>query len=168
MKSLLPLLACVVIACLLIAADDAPPADKRELLSRHETVAKLQVIEDRKCMGLTTLCPDQCGHSGKFATFKIIAYIAYDKPGEYGDPKAETFTVQLSDNHGNPKLAKSIADTIGTLKPDQFARLDWNHDYVTRTDPGGGSSSFPERTITKLEPLTDAEAQKLSDGAKKE
>lgn len=167
MKSLIPLLACVAIACLLTAADDAPPAEKRELLSRHNTVAKLQLIDQRKCMGRTALCPDQCGHSGTFATFKIVAYIAYDKPGEYGDPKAETFTVQLSDNHGNPKLAKSIADQINALKPDQFARLDWNHDYVTRTEPGGGSSSSPERTITRLEPLTDEEAQKLIDAAKK-
>lgn len=44
------------------------------------------------------LCPDRCGHSGKLATFAIVKYLRYEKPGEFGDPRQEQFLVLIEDN----------------------------------------------------------------------
>jgi len=119
---------------------------KRELLSSHSTIAKFTGIKDQRCMGRTSRCPDECGHSGKLASFEIIEYLAYEKPGEYGDPKQTTFQVLIEDNHGNAKVPANILTTIKSLKPDTQIKLSWNHDYVTKNN-----SSRPERPITKIE-----------------
>src|SRR6476620_8941834 len=83
--------------------DKPKPADgeTRKVLAEHQTVARLQAVEARKCRGPTALCPDDCGHSGDFGTFDVLAYVAYQKPGEYGDEKATTFTFQVEDNRKN-------------------------------------------------------------------
>lgn len=122
------------------------PKEKRELLSSHDTMARFTGIKDHKCMGLTSMCPDECGHSGKLATFEIVKYLNYEKPGEYGDPKQEQFMVLIEDNKGNVKVPAEIHMAILALKPGDLIHLKWNHDYVTRD-----RSSFPERPITLLE-----------------
>jgi hypothetical protein len=137
------------------------PGEKREMLSLHKTVAKFSGIASRRCMGLTTLCPDNCGHSGEFATFDIIAYLAYEKPGQYGDPKAESYMFQIEDNRKKLKVASELAQQVRELKQGDFVLLDWQHDYVTKTD-GGGSVSSPERTVTKLQKITKDEADALT------
>lgn len=128
----------------LLHAEELAP-EKRELLSSHSTVAKFTGIKDHTCMGKTGLCPDRCGSSGKLATFEIIEYLDYKKPGEYGDPKQTTFQVLIKDNHGVAKIPAEILAIIETLKPDTKVKLSWNHDYVTKD-----RSSSPERVITKL------------------
>lgn len=120
--------------------------EKRELLSSHSTVAKFIGIKDHECLGKTSLCPDRCGHSGKLATFEIIEYLDYQKPGEYGDPKQTSFQVLIRDNLGNAKIPAEILSIIESLKPDTKVKLSWNHDYVTRN-----KTSSPERPITKIE-----------------
>lgn len=119
----------------------------RILLSSHTTLATLTSITDHRCLGLTTLCPDQCGHSGKLASFQIIKYLSYEKPGQYGDPKQETFQLLIEDNLGNAKIPAPILEKITTLKPGTEVHLTWNHHYITKD-----GSQFPERTIVKLEP----------------
>ena len=121
---------------------------KVELLSSHDTKAKFTGITDHKCMGLTSFCPDRCGHSGKLASFEITEYIAYEKPGEYGDPKQETFQILIKDNMGNAKVPDEIAKDILALKAGDAVHLQWNHNYVTKD----GTSS-PDRPIAKLELL---------------
>lgn len=121
-------------------------SEKRELLSSHSTIARFDGLKDHRCMGLTSLCPDECGHSGKLASFKIIKYLAYEKAGEYGDPKQEVFQILIQDNMGNAKVPAYILAKIRALKPGEEIKLDWNHDYVTKE----GSKS-PERVITKIE-----------------
>jgi hypothetical protein len=122
------------------------PQEKRELLSAHDTVARFTGLTDHTCLGRTSLCPDRCGHSGKLATFEIVKYLNYEKPGEFGDPKQEQFQVLIEDNMGNVKVPAAIRKTILALKPGDSVHLKWNHDYVTRD----GSSS-PDRPITLLE-----------------
>jgi hypothetical protein len=119
---------------------------KRELLSSHSTVAKFIGIKDHECLGKTSLCPDRCGHSGKLATFEIIEYLDYQKPGEYGDPKQTSFQILIRDNQGNAKIPAEILSIIESLKPNTKVKLSWNHDYVTKDN-----SSSPERPITKIE-----------------
>jgi hypothetical protein len=121
------------------------PQEKRELLSSHDTTAVFKGIKDHTCMGLTSLCPDRCGDSGKLATFDIVKYLNYQKPGEYGDEKQESFMVLIEDNMGKAKVSAAIRDAILALKPGDKVHLKWNHDYVTRD-----RSSFPERPIQEI------------------
>lgn len=135
----------------------AAPDESRDLLSSHDTVAKFVGVKDHQCRGLTSLCPDRCGDSGSLATFEIVKYLRYEKPGEYGDPKQEQFQVLIENNMKQSKVPDAIRDAIVDLKPGDLVRLTWNHDYVTRE-----GSKFPERPITKVEPLTKEQAEKLT------
>jgi hypothetical protein len=129
-----------------LVPDNAPVREEdRELLSSHDTEARFEGLSDHQCMGRTSLCPDRCGDSGKLATFVIVKYLAYEKPGEYGDPKQERFSVLIEDNMKNPKVAVAIRDAILALKPGNLVHLKWNHDYVTQ-----GGSKFPDRPIVEL------------------
>lgn len=131
--------------------------EKRELLARHETLAEFTGLQFHRCRGLTSLCPNQCGHSGNLATFRIIKYLAYEKPGQYGDPQQEQFQVLIENNLGQSQLPAAQAETLKNLKPGQYVRLAWRHDYVTNN---GGSS--PERPLTRIEKLTPEQAAKLA------
>lgn len=143
-----------------ICATEPAAEEKREHLAVHDTVATLQKVEFRLCRGLTSLCPKECGHSGNFATFTIKKYLKYDKVGEFGDPQQTAFLVQISDYDKRPQGDPAILKAVQDLKPGDFVRLTWHHDYVTKA----GSSS-PERPIIKLEKLTAAEAAALLDKA---
>lgn len=136
-------------------APPAAPREQRQLLSSHDTLATFEGISDHRCMGATRLCPDRCGSSGKLATFKITRYLAYAKPGEYGDPKQDKFMVLIEDTQKNAKVAEPILKAINALKPGDIVRLKWNHDYVTRE-----RSKSPERPIVSLTTLTPEEAEK--------
>jgi hypothetical protein len=145
---------------LLVFGADAPAAppkgDGRELLSEHQTVARFDGVAYQQCRGLTALCPDKCGSSGDFASFNIVGYLFYKKPGEYGDPMQERFTFQVEDNMKNAKVSAELLATLKGLKKDDYVLLSWNHDYVTKA----GSSS-PERPVTKVGKITKDEAEKL-------
>lgn len=141
--------------CLLGAAVLASGAERRELLARQETVAEFQGLHYQQCRGLTTLCPDKCGSSGNFAQFRIVKYLVYEKPGQYGDPKQEEFIVQVDTNLGELKLPVQQVKIIRDLKSGDFVRLAWRHDYVTNN-----GASYPERPLTAIEKLTPEEAKK--------
>jgi hypothetical protein len=126
------------------------PQEKRELLSSHDTTAIFRGIREHTCLGRTSLCPDRCGHSGKLATFEVLEYRHYEKPGQYGDPKQERFQILIEDNMGKRKVSDEIHAAILALKEGEKVHLKWNHDYVTKD-----RSSSPERTITLLEKLKE-------------
>jgi hypothetical protein len=135
----------------------APPRKNgRELLAEHHTVAQFTGVAFQKCRGLTSLCPDKCGSSGDFASFKILGYVLYKKTGEYGDPMQESFMFQVEDNMKNAKVTPELRAAVTALKKDDYVLLSWNHDYVTNN---GGSS--PERPVTKVSKITKEEAEKL-------
>jgi hypothetical protein len=129
-------------------------AAKVETLARHETVAEFRGTNYHQCLGLTTLCPDRCGESGKLATFMIVNYLKHEKLGEYGDPKCDAFAFLVENNMKHPKVPDDIRAAINTLKPGDFVLLSWKHDYVTIQ---GGSA--PERPITKLEKIAPVGTQ---------
>ena len=139
------------------AVKPADPASKRELLSSLDTVARFKGLTDHKCLGRTSLCPDRCGDSGKLATFEILRYLKYDKPGQYGDPKQDQFMVLIEDNMEHVKVPKDIHAAVIALKPGDLVHLCWNHDYVTKNH-----ASFPERPIKDLTPLTKEQADNLT------
>ena len=138
--------AAVAVLALAGVAAAQQPDEKRELLSRHETVAEFTGTRYHQCMGKTSLCPDRCGSSGTVATFRIVTYLHYEKPGKYGDPEKTEFVVMIENNMKEAKVSAEIRKTIDTLQPGDRVLLSWNHDYVTI-----GRSSRPERPIVKLE-----------------
>ena len=129
-------------------------AKKVETLARHETVAEFRGTSYHRCRGLTSLCPDKCGHSGSLATFRIVNYIAYEKLGEYGDPKCEEFAFLVEDNMKHPKVPANIHAAVNSLKKEDVVLLSWKHDYVTSE---GGSA--PERPLTRLEKIAPVGTQ---------
>lgn len=138
--------------CLLGAEAPAGPGDGRKLLSRHDTIATFEGIVDRPCRFRTALCPDRCDHGGKVAVFKINRYLDYEKPGEYGDPKSETFQFQVEDTQGKAKVPESLRKSVKELKKGDLVRLEWRHDYVTQE-----GSSFPERPVVRLDKVEAGE-----------
>ena len=136
----------LMLACGLFAqarAEDKP--DKVDLLARHETLAELQEVKYRTCMGMTGHCPDKCGHSGEFAHFKIVKYLNYEQTGKWGGKK-ETKMIQISDFNKKPQGDEKINAIIRELKKGDKVYISWDHNYVT-----GIKGSFPERPITKFE-----------------
>eukprot|EP00668_Euglena_longa_P040988 GGOE01053941.1.p1 GENE.GGOE01053941.1~~GGOE01053941.1.p1 ORF type:complete len:241 (+),score=62.91 GGOE01053941.1:31-723(+) len=122
------------------------PCDARssEVLSIHETEAKFSGLQNVPCHFRTALCPDRCNHGGDAASFEIVSYLRYVKPGQHGDPQKVKFQVKLSD-------AGLFADRIRALSEGQTVRLNWVHEYVTIEDQEGRKTHRPERTITLLE-----------------
>ncbi len=133
-----------------IQAADRP--DGVKLLSSHETIAVFDGTRFQKCRHRTASCPDKCNHAGTVVSFSVKEYLNYAKPGKYGDPKAEKFQVMVEDQLGTLKVSKDILAKIKALKSGSTVKLSWNHDYVTKD-----RSSYPVRTITKLEVLKKVE-----------
>jgi hypothetical protein len=153
----------VVSTTLSVLAQDAPskePAERRELLANHETVAVFDGLNYRLCRGRTALCPERCGDSGEFANFAIKKYLKYEKPGRYGDPEQPSFLIQVSDFHRQPKGDPKILETVKSLQKGDYVLLSWHHDYVTKQ-----GASFPERPIVKLEKLAPEKAAELLRGS---
>ncbi len=123
-------------------------ATKVDTLARHETVAVFRGAKQHRCMGLTSLCPNKCGHSGTLVTFKIVNYLSYERLGEYGDPKCDEFAFLVEDNMKRAKVPDDIRDAVSSLKQGDIVLLSWKHDYVTSK---GGSA--PERPLTRLEKI---------------
>ena len=119
-----------------------------EILARHETLAEFRGTRPHRCRGLTALCPDDCGESGTVAEFRIKRYLAYERPGEYGDPKAEQLVFMLEDNRGNPKATADVRAVVQALEEGDRVLLSWNHLYVTVDGHAG-----PERPVTRLEAI---------------
>ena len=73
-RAFLVLLTLAIASVALAAAKEPPkkPAEKRELLSNHETLAVFEEVKFRECLGRTSRCPKDCGDSGEFAVFSII------------------------------------------------------------------------------------------------
>lgn len=137
-------------------AQAAAAKETRDLLALHVTVARFDGVAQQTCRGLTEMCPDRCGQSGKFATFTVLGYLAYAKPGEYGDPKQTTFQVQIDDTQGNKKLPAELSAKIAAMKAGDTVLLTWRHDYVHRD-----GASFPERPIILLDPISAKDAGQL-------
>ncbi|XP_066917699.1 uncharacterized protein [Clytia hemisphaerica] len=129
---------------------------KRDLLSKHETVATFGGLEDMRCRHLTGRCPDRCGHGGIIAVFPVVKYLNYEKPGEYGDKKQENYRVRPSDPVEKSGLTPERKAVLEGLKSGDYVLLSWNHDYVHT----GGCSS-PQRPITKLVKISKEEADEM-------
>ncbi len=157
MKTWLMLSALTVLG---LTAAPARAEETRELLSLHDTVAVFEGISLHRCLGRTALCPDRCGDSGNLAKFRILGYLDYQKPGEYGDKQQGAFSFLVDDTLKQLHIPAAFADIVRALKPGDRVRLVWRHDYVTRKD-GGTEMKFPDRPLQTIEPLTPEQAEAL-------
>ena len=66
-----------------------------EVLSSHDITARYAGIQERKCMHMTSLCPDRCNHANAWQLFDVEHYHAYSKPGKYGDEQGTQFALQI-------------------------------------------------------------------------
>lgn len=150
MKKILPLLAITALfsGCATVSYQNVA-ALPGETLSVHRTLARYEGTVDQPCRFLTSACPDRCDHGGKYATFAIVEYTGYEKPGQYGDPRQERFSVRVAHKDGTPDAAvpEALRKVIGELQKGQVVGLDWAHVYVTDPDSG---SKWPERIVTRL------------------
>lgn len=122
-----------------------------ELLSDHVAEAEFTGVIHRKCMFMTSLCPDKCDHAKDFAVFRIIKYLDYQKPGKYGDEKQEKLMVDLNPAHKPTLQGADILKKIAALKAGDKVVLHWSHYYMHKD-----SSSFPERPVISIEPAVSS------------
>lgn len=140
---------------------DEAKESKMKTLAIHRTVAKYDGAPYRLCRGRTARCPQECGDSGEFATFSIVEYLEYSKPGKYGDPKQVKFSFQISDFNRKPKGDPQLAKAAAGLELNDLVLLEWRHLYG-EVKPGLIS---PTRPVAVLKKLSEAEAKELRDAA---
>ena len=116
-----------------------------QLLASNDTLARYRGVQERACMHRTSLCPDACNHANAWALFDVDTYLAYDKPGQYGDPKEERFAMQTRPADKVEHVA-GARELLASLAPGDHVRLAWVHEYVTER-----GCSFPIRRVLRLE-----------------
>lgn len=122
-----------------------------DVLARLRARVVYAGVQRRKCVHLTSLCPDRCNHARAWASFGVIEWLAYEKPGQYGDDKAATFAVQLEPVEAGVEHAAGFLDAVAGLEPGDGLEIEWLHEYVTTTWVGGGSSKSPIRRVIAWE-----------------
>ena len=123
------------------------PSYSREVLSTHETRATFTGVEAGMEPMLRIFPPQP---AKQWAVFAITEYISYSKPGQYGDEKTERFAFLPEEQ------SDAVSAALFALTPGQTVLLSWEHEYVTRAETIDGretSSSYPERIVTRLEPI---------------
>jgi hypothetical protein len=121
-----------------------------EVLSSHKATGEFTGVTHIPCRNLTSLCPDRCNHAQDAAEFKILEYQQYEKPGEYGDEKADVYRVRIDQNAPREKQDPAVIEIIKSLTPGQKVKLFWEHIYVTDGETG---SKWPERPLRSIEKI---------------
>lgn len=141
----------LMIAALLPAVFAAPLPEKAELLASNTVVAQFLGMQERPCYFRTALCPDRCDHAMKAAQFRVLSNEAYEKPGQYGDDKAEPGNLLLVDAKNDvPGQPDGMLQKLSDLKPGQLVRLTQQHYYADL-----GEVQAPIRPVTQLDVLHD-------------
>ena len=147
----------LMMAAVLPSVFASPLPEKAELLATNTVVAQYVATESRPCYGRTALCPDRCGHAVSVAKFRVLANEAYDKPGKYGDDKAEVGNLLMIDAANDvPGQDESVLRKIAELKPGQVVRIKQNHYYADL-----GDVLAPIRPVEKLEVLKDGACEEI-------
>lgn len=129
-----------------LSAFASPLPPKAELLASNTVTAQYLGARRLPCMGRTALCPDRCGHAATVAVFRVLHNEAYDKPGKYGDDKAEPGSEILIDATADtPGQDAAVQEALATLSPGDTVRLTQKHYYA---DMGG--VLMPIRPVTEL------------------
>lgn len=138
--------AIVALLSTLIPLSAAPLPAKAELLASNTVTAQFLGTRRLSCMGRTALCPERCGHAAVVAVFRVLSNEAYDKPGKYGDDKAEPGAELLIDAGADvPGQGAAVQETLASLTPGDTVRLTQKHYYAEM-----GSVHMPVRPVTEL------------------
>lgn len=121
-----------------------------EVLSSHDVEATYSGTQERQCMFRTSLCPHACNHANKWAVFTVDAYLAYDKPGKYGDEQQKQFALQLRPAETRVDHAPGTHELVASLAPGDRVRLSWLHEYVSELDAEGRGAKYPIRRVTAI------------------
>ena len=121
------------------------PARTVKMLARHSVMATFDGVEDRPCRFLTSLCPNQCGHGNRWAIFTIDEYLAWEKPGQYGDEKQPKFHVQMNPIDKRVDHVEGMYDLLREMTPGTRVKIEWLHEYVS--DQG---ANYPIRRVTHI------------------
>lgn len=150
MKSLF---AIVALVSTLIPLAAAPLPANAELLASNTVTAQFLGTRRLPCMGRTALCPERCGHAAAVAVFRVLSNEAYDKPGKYGDDKAEPGSELMIDAAADtPGQDAAVPETLAALTPGDVVRLTQKHYYA---DMGG--VYMPIRPVTELSVMEKAQ-----------
>lgn len=125
----------------------APMPENGEVLAVNSVAAEYVGTKDSPCHFRTADCPDRCGHATTLASFRVLKNEAYQRPGKYGDDKAEAGDTMLVDVRKDiPGQDKSVAREIAALQPGDAVRMTVTHFYVN--DKG---NHYPIRPVTAFE-----------------
>lgn len=120
---------------------------ERETLATFTANVTFTGIVQRKCMHMTSLCPDKCNHETRFARFDVDTHLDYDKPGQYGDDQEPTVGFGIKQvQHNSPEMAKALEE----LEVGDKIKMSWTHDYVTEK-----GCSKPQRFPTSITSVDD-------------
>jgi len=143
MKAIFPFLSAVLASFALAS----PMPEKGETLAVNTVIAAYDSTVDRPCYFRTANCPDRCGHATRVAKFRVLKNEHYEKPGKYGDDKAEAGDALFVDVlHDVPGQDESVAKDIASLRPGDAVRMTVTHFYVN--DHG---NRYPIRPVTSFE-----------------
>ena len=147
----------LMMAALLPAVVASPLPQKADLLASNTVTAQFLGVQERPCYFRTALCPDRCDHAAKVAQFRVLTNEAYEKPGKYGDDKAETGNMLLVDARNDvPGQPDGMLQKLAELKPGQLVRLTQKHYYADL-----GDVVTPIRPVTALEVLQGGACEEL-------
>ncbi len=98
--------------------------------SSHVFTAEFEGVHFHTCMGLTSLCPEECGSSGNMATFKVMEYQAFVVNGQGGTEKLETYHVLISDYY-KKDLEEAYVPFIKDLEVGDIVNIHLEYVYDT-------------------------------------
>ena len=147
----------VLFAALLPSVVASPLPEKAELLASNTVTAQYVGAMERPCYFRTALCPDRCDHAVKAAQFRVLSNDSYEKPGRYGDDKAEAGNMLMVDARKDvPGQPDGILQKLAELKPGQLVRLTQKHYYADL-----GNVMTPIRPVTELEVLNNGACEEI-------
>ena len=135
----------------------SPLPEKADLLASNTVVAQYVGVVEKPCYFRTALCPDRCDHASRAANFRVLTNEAYEKPGKYGDDKAEPGNMLMVDARNDvPGQPDDMLQKLAELKPGQLVRLTQKHYYADL-----GEVVTPIRPVTQLEVLNGGACQEI-------
>lgn len=80
------------------------------------------------------------------AVFKIDEYLKYEKPGQFGDAKVDTFSWNLKPESDSNKLHPEFLEIVKNLQLNQKVGINWTHFYIHNEN-----GAHPESSVSFFE-----------------